>query len=71
MGLILQESQCFSFTKVASALAVALSTNKLKEYSDAFISLENQLKQVTSGTENLTAVTDALFQVALKKLGAK
>lgn len=51
-------------SKAAIGIAVGLATRKIIEYSDAFTSLNNKLKIATNGTEELTKVTNALFDIA-------
>lgn len=50
--------------RVAAAVAAAFATNSLVKYTDEFTNLQNQLRLVTKGTENLATVTNALFESA-------
>lgn len=53
-----------SLSKVAVAVASAFAVRPLIRYADEFKNLQNQLRLVTKGTQNLTDVTEELFQVA-------
>lgn len=55
-----------SLSKVAIAVASAFAVRPLIRYADEFKNLQNQLRLVTKGTQNLADVTEELFQVAQK-----
>ena len=55
-----------SVSKVAAAVALAFAVRPLIKYSDEFKNLQNQLRLVTKGTQNLADVTNELFEVAQK-----
>lgn len=51
-------------TRVAQAIAAAFSVRQLVTYADAYTNIQNRLRVVTEGTEQLTRVTAELLQVA-------
>lgn len=51
-------------TRAASAIAAAFSVRQIVAYADAYTNIQNRLRVVTSGTEQLTRVTAELLQVA-------
>lgn len=53
-----------ALSKVASAIAAALSVQQLIKYADAFSSIQNQIRQTTKTTEELTKRTADLLGVA-------
>ncbi len=50
--------------RIFAGIGVALVTRKLIELSDTFTNYQNRLKLVTTGTENLTDVTERLFKIS-------
>jgi len=50
--------------RALGALAVAAVIKQFVSLADTFTVIQNKLKIVTTGTENLAAVTDELFQIA-------
>ena len=53
-----------ALSKVAAAIGTALSVNQLVKYADAFSSIQNQIRQTTKSTEELTKRTADLLGVA-------
>lgn len=53
-----------ALTRVAAAVAAAFSVAKIIAYADAFTGLQNQLRIVTTSTENLNAVSNELLKIA-------
>jgi tape measure domain-containing protein len=51
-------------SRVAAAVAAAFSTRQILAYADAYTNIQNQLRIVTNGTQELTNVTAQLLQVA-------
>ena len=51
-------------SKVAAAVGTALSVQQLLRYADAFSSIQNQVRQTTKSTEELTKTTSELLGVA-------
>lgn len=50
--------------RMASMLAVAFSANKIMEYADAYTNLQNRLKLVTDGTNELARATQNVIDIA-------
>ena len=53
-----------TLSKVATAIGTALSVQQLVKYADAFSSIQNQIRQTTKSTEELTKRTADLLGVA-------
>lgn len=53
-------------SKAMSGLAAVFGTTQLIRMLDTYTNMQNRLKLVTTGTQNLTAVTNALFEVSAK-----
>ena len=51
-------------TRVAQAVAAAFSVRQIVAYADAYTNIQNRLRVVTDGTEQLTRVTGELLEVA-------
>lgn len=51
-------------SQVAAAVGAALATNQVVKYADAFTSAQNQIRQTTKSTEQLTQRTNQLFEIA-------
>lgn len=47
-----------------AAVTAAMSVHQIAQYADVYNNMQNRLKQVTTGTENLASVTDNLFKIA-------
>lgn len=50
--------------KALGGLTAYLGVSQLVKYADTFTNIQNRLKLVTSGTEELTAATDKLYQIS-------
>ena len=57
-------SSFFSLSKVAAGIGTTLITNQITKYSDAYTSLQNQIRQTTKTTADLTKTTADLLGVA-------
>lgn len=55
----------FSMNKLAAAIAAVISVQKIKEYSDAWSSVQNQLRQTVSTSEQLAAVSQRIVNIAI------
>jgi len=53
-----------NLSAVASAVSSALVTRKILDYADSFTSVQNQIRQTTDSTVQLSEVTELLFDVA-------
>lgn len=53
-----------ALSKVASAIAAALSVQQLVKYADAYTNIQNQIRQTTNSTAQLTQRTSDLLAVA-------
>tara|TARA_R110000822_G_scaffold5332_2_gene22791 strand:+ start:3743 stop:5941 length:2199 start_codon:yes stop_codon:yes gene_type:complete len=53
-----------ALSKVATAIGTALSVQQLVKYADAFSSIQNQIRQTTKTTEELTKRTADLLAIA-------
>lgn len=53
-----------SLSRVASAVAAALSARQIIAYADAYTNLQNKLKIVTRDSENLAAVSSELLRIS-------
>lgn len=51
-------------SQVAAAVGGALAANQVIRYADAFTSAQNQIRQTTKTTEQLTQRTNQLFEIA-------
>lgn len=58
------DNSVFSMNRLAGAIAAVISVQKLKQYSDAWTSINNQLRQTVQTQEGLVAITDRLVQVS-------
>ena len=58
------DNSVFSMNRLAGAIAAVISVQKLKQYSDAWTSINNQLRQTVQTQEGLVAITDRLLQVS-------
>lgn len=58
------ESALTFMKRALGGIVGALGINQIRQYVDTYTNLQNRLKQVTTGTENLTAVTNNLFDIA-------
>lgn len=50
--------------RVFTLAAIATATRQVARYADAYTNVQNRLRTVTDGTEELTAATDELFEIA-------
>ena len=53
-----------TFRRLFAGLGVALVVRELARLTDAFTNLQNRVRTVTDGQDQLTAVTDRLFLAA-------
>ena len=54
----------FNLSKIATGIGTALITNQITKYADAYTSLQNQIRQTTRTTGQLTKTTADLLGVA-------
>ena len=54
----------FQLSRVAGAIAAAFSVRQITAYADAYTNIQNRLRVVTNGTEELARVTKQLLDVA-------
>lgn len=60
------DSSAFSMNRLAAAIAAVISVQKLKQYSDAWTSINNQLRQTVQTQEGLVAITDEMLRVSVE-----
>lgn len=54
----------FQLSRLAGAIAAAFSVRQITAYADAYTNIQNRLRVVTNGTEELARVTSQLLSVA-------
>ena len=56
--------QLFTLRNGIAALGLGLAVRQLAQFADAFTNIQNRLRTVTTGTAELNAVTDELFNIS-------
>lgn len=56
----------FSMNKLAAAIASVITVQKVKQYADAWVSVQNQLRQTTDSQQELIATSERIVQIAVE-----
>lgn len=59
------DGTAFSMNKLAVAISAAISVDKILKYSDAWVSVQNSLRQVTTSQQQLSTVTADVLKIAI------
>lgn len=60
------DSTIFTINKLAAAIAAVISVQKIKEYSDAWTGVNNQLRQTVKTQEQLAAVSQRIVDISIE-----
>jgi tape measure domain-containing protein len=60
------DSTIFTMSRLAAAIAAVISVQKIKEYSDAWTGVTNQLRQTVKTQEQLAAVTQRIVDISIE-----